>query len=161
MCGLRGWVGIVLTGALASAPAAAQLHVFGAMPTPQGRRVASIRLDGALAEISWRYAGIGTDHPLASLHAINPAARFRLAAPLAVPEVLIDAVTIGDPHALRRALQNIGLRDVASFSNDVGGWLPVDQIARAATLTELHFARASMPRTRAGPVATQGDFAQG
>jgi hypothetical protein len=161
MCGLRGWVGIMLAGALVSAPAAAQLHVFGAMPTQQGRRVASSRLDGALAEISWRYAGIGTDHPLASLHAINPAARFRLAAPLAVPEVLIDAVTTGDPRALKRALQNIGLRDVASFSNDVGGWLPVDQIARAATLTELHFARASMPRTRAGPVATQGDFAQG
>jgi Subtilase family len=161
MCGPWGWFGIVLAGALVSAPAAAQLHVFGAMPTQHGRRVASSRLDGALAEISWRYAGVGTDHALASLHAINPAARFRLAAPLAVPEVLIDAVTTGDPLALRRALQDIGLRDVAVFSNDVGGWLPVDQIARAATLTELHFARASMPRTRAGPVATQGDFAQG
>jgi hypothetical protein len=161
MCGLQGWVGSVLAGALVSAPATAQLHVFGAMPTQHGRRMVSARLDGTLGEISWRYAGIGTDHPLASLHAINPAARFRLAAPLAVPEVLMDAVTTGDPRALRRALQNIGLRDVALFSNDVGGWLPVDQIARAATLPELQFARASMPRTRAGPVATQGDFAQG
>jgi hypothetical protein len=161
MCGLRGWVGIVLAAALMSAPAAAQLHVFGAMPTHYGRRMAPTRLDGALAEISWRYAGIDSEHSLASLHAINPAARFRLAAPLAVPEVLIDAVTTGDPQALRRALQDIGLRDFALFANDVGGWLPVDQIARAATLTELHFARASMPRTRVGPVATQGDFAQG
>jgi hypothetical protein len=69
-------------------------------------------------------------------------------------------VTTGDPGALRRALQDIGLRDAAMFSNDVSGWLPVDMIARAAQLSELRFARASMPRTRAGPVATQGDFAQ-
>ncbi|HEY4973159.1 MAG TPA: hypothetical protein VII41_06095, partial [Steroidobacteraceae bacterium] len=60
-------------------------------------------------EISWRNAGIGSEHPLTSLHAIVPAARFRLVAPLVVPEVLIDAVTIGDPQALKHALQSIGL----------------------------------------------------
>ena len=182
MWGQRGWVGIVVAGALATAPArgaapippaaqlslaplspvqtSARLQVFGAARAQQGRRASAARLDGALAEIAQRYAGIVAEHPLASLHAINPAARFRLAAPLAVPEVLIDAVTTGDPQALESALQKLGLRDVAAFSNDVGGWLPVDQIARAAALTELHFARASMPRTRAGPVATQGDFTQ-
>jgi len=167
MRGQRGWVGIMAAGALgvlsiaaavqAAVPqAAARLRVSGAAP----RGGVTARLDNALAEISRRYAGIAPAHALAALHLINPAARFRLAAPLAVPEVLIDAVTTGYPDALRRALQDIGLRDAAMFSNDVSGWLPVDMIARAAQLSELHFARASMPRTRAGPVATQGDFAQ-
>ena len=48
--------------------------------------------------------------------------------------MLIDAITTGDPRALASALQNLGLRDGAVFANDVGGWLPVDQIARAAML---------------------------
>jgi hypothetical protein len=138
----------------------AHLQVFGVPSAGPGGRAGHPRLDGALAQISQRYAAIGADHVVARLHAINPAARFRLAAPLAVPEVLIDAVTTGDTLALERALQKLGLRDAAAFSNDVGGWLPVDQIAQAATLAELQFARASMPRTRAGPVATQGDFVQ-
>jgi hypothetical protein len=168
MWGQRDWVGIVAAGCLgigsiaaavqvAPPRAAARLRVSGAAPRAG---VAAARLDGALAEISQRYAGIAPDHALAGLHVINPAARFRLAAPLAVPEVLIDAVTTADPKALQHALQDTGLRDTAVFSNDVSGWLPVDMIARAAQLSELHFARASMPRTRAGPVATQGDFAQ-
>ena len=139
---------------------AAHLQVFGVARAGSGAGGGHPKLDGALAQIAERYAGIGAAHRLASLHAINPAARFRLAVPLAVPEVLIDAVTIGDTMALKRALQNLGLRDVAVFSNDVGGWLPVDQIGEAAALGELQFARASMPRTRAGPVATQGDFVQ-
>ena len=143
------------------APTAPGLRVFGAAPPQAARRLFAGRLDGALAEVAQRYAGISLDHPLADLRAINPAARFRLGTPLTVPEVLIDAVTTGDAPALKRALLDLGLRDVAVFSNDVGGWLPLDQIARAAGLTQLRFARASMPRTRAGPVATQGDFAQG
>jgi Subtilase family len=144
-----------------TAPTAPRLRVFGAAPAPVTRRLFADRLDGALAEIAQRYAGISVDHPLADLRAINPAARFRLSAPLTMPEVLIDAVTTGDAPALKRALLDLGVRDVAMFSNDVGGWLPLDQIARAASLTQLRYARASMPRTRAGPVATQGDFAQG
>jgi hypothetical protein len=144
------------------APAAPGLRVFGAAPAQAARRAGADRLDGALAEVAQRYPGLSADHPLADLRAINPAARFRLSAPLTTPEVLIDAVTSGDAQALKRALVDLGLRDVAVFSNDVGGWLPLDQIARAASLTQLRYARASMPRTRAaGPVATQGDFVQG
>src|SRR3984957_8105071 len=141
--------------------AAPGLRVFGAAPLAAARRFGSNRLDGALAEVAQRYAGISVDHPLADLRAINPAARFRLSAPLAIPEVLIDAVTTGDAGALKRALLELGLRDAAVFSNDVGGWLALDQIAPAAGLSELRYARAAMPRTRAGPVATQGDFVQG
>jgi hypothetical protein len=146
---------------LAPPTVAPALRVFGAGPAAAARRLGAGRLDGALAQIAQRYADVSLDHPLADLHAINPAARFRLSAPLAMPEVLIDAVTTGDVAALKIALLDLGLRDVAVFSNDVGGWLPLDQIARAAGLTQLRYARASMPRTRAGPVATQGDFVQG
>jgi len=185
MWGQRGWLAIGVAAALAAgaavaagvagragadrparqasaapAGAVAHLQVFGVPRAGQGGRVSHPRLDGSLAQISERYAALNADRIVASLHAINPAARFRLAAPLVVPEVLIDAVTTGDTLALERALQNLGLRDAAVFSNDVGGWLPVDQIARVAALAELQFARASMPRTRAGPVATQGDFVQ-
>ena len=177
MAGQSVWLGIGLAGMLATRatggaesmrparqyspmPASSGLKVFGAARAQPAWQVAGGRLDGALAEISQRYASMATDHPLAALHAINPAARFRLSASLAVPEVLIDAVTTGDPQALKSALQELGLRDVAAFSNDVAGWLPVDQILPAAALRQLRFARASMPRTRAGPVATQGDFVQ-
>jgi hypothetical protein len=177
MLGQRIWLGVAVAGILtlrsagsaesshaappfSPAPSPAHLEVFGAARMPEGASPSAARLDGALAQISQRYATIAADHPLAGLRAINPAARFRVTAPGAVPEVLIDAVTTGDPQALEGALQALGLRDAATFSNDVGGWLPVEQIARAARLTELRFARASMPRTRAGPVATQGDFAQ-
>ena len=153
----RGWARVALPGLLGlliirpgsgaalpgagpqpgPAATAATLRVFGAAPSAAARRLGADRLDGALAEIAQRYAGISVDHPLADLRSINPAARFRLSAPLATPEVLIDAVTTSDAQALKRALLALGLRDVAVFSNDVGGWLPLDQIARAASLTQL------------------------
>ena len=165
---LSTWVAADAAPAISAAPTVsaartvgtAHLLVFGVPRARSNGGASHAKLDGALTQIAERYPAIGADQRLASLHAMNPAARFRLAVPLAVPEVLIDAVTIGDTMALKRALQNLGLRDVAVFSNDVGGWLPVDQIAQAAALGELHFARASMPRTRSGPVATQGDFVQ-
>jgi subtilisin family serine protease len=157
-----GGATVVPAGPQFGAPApSARLRVFGAAAAPATRPPGADRLDGALAEIAQRYPGISVDHPLADLRAINPAARFRISAPLATPEVLIDAVTTGDAQALKRALLDLGLRDVAVYSNDVGGWLPLDQIGRAASLSGLRYARASMPRTRAGPVATQGDFVQG
>ncbi|HWW81149.1 MAG TPA: S8 family serine peptidase, partial [Steroidobacteraceae bacterium] len=111
-------------------------------------------------DVAQRYPTVAADHPIRDLHTINPAARFRLSNPLTTPEVAIDAIASGDPQALKSALENLGLRDVAVFSNDVGGWLPVDQLANAGALAELHFARAAMPRTRSSVVATQGDFAQ-
>ncbi len=140
---------------------APRLAVFGGRHWVSERRATSAKLDGVLAEVSGRYTSVSAERPLASLHAMNPAARFRLSAPLATPEVLIDAITTGDPQALKTALQNIGLRDAAIFSNDVGGWLPLDRLSAAADRAELKFVRASVPRTRAtGPVATQGDFVQ-
>ena len=143
--------------AAAPAGAGAHLTVFGA-PAAATRPASLSRLDGALADVALRYAALDRGAAVDALHAGNPAARFRLAVPLAVPEVLVDAVSLGDPQALAGALKNLGLEHASVFSNDIGGWLPVNQLATAAALPGLHHLRASMPRTRAGAVTSQGDF---
>jgi hypothetical protein len=137
---------------------APRLTVFGIPQAATGAQPAN--LDGSLAQIAQRYPSVSTDHPLRDLHQMNPAARFRLSAPLATPLVSIDAITTGDPQALKAALEALGLQQAAVFSNDVGGWLPVTQIANASATAELHFMRAAMPRRRSSIVATQGDFVQ-
>ena len=73
-----------------------------------GHVIAS-KLDGALAEIAQRYPTISADRPLSSLHSINPAARFRLSIPLAVPEVALDAITTDDVEVFRDARKAKGL----------------------------------------------------
>jgi hypothetical protein len=147
--------------ATSAAGTAPQLTVFGvpqkATATPN---IQAGRLDGPLTDVAQRYPTVSTAHPIRDLHAINPAMHFRLTAPLTTPEVLIDAIATGDPQALKASLENLGLRNAAVFSNDVGGWLPVTQLPAASALAGLHFARAAMPRTRSSAVATQGDFAQ-
>lgn len=146
--------------ATASTGTSPRLTVFGVPRKTATVAVAAGRLDGSLTDVAQRYPTLATDHQVRDLHAMNPAARFRLSTPLTTPEVLIDAIASGDPQALKTSLENLGLRDAAVFSNDVGGWLPVDELASASALSELHFARAAMPRTRSSAVATQGDFAQ-
>jgi len=142
-----------------AASAAPGLRAFGVPHAANGAR-GTAKLDGSLNEIAQRYPTINGSHALRDLHQINPAARFRLTTPLATAQVLVDAITTADTQALKTALQRIGLTDAAVYSNDVGGWLPVDQLATASALPELHFARAATPRTRSSAVATQGDFAQ-
>jgi hypothetical protein len=147
---------------IATGGTAPQLTVFG-VPQKTGSTATTVqagRLDGSLADIAQRYPTVSSAHPISDLHAINPAAHFRISTPLTTPEVSIDAIATGDPQALKTSLENIGLRDAVVFSNDVGGWLAVDQLANASALAGLHFARAAMPRTRSSVVATQGDFAQ-
>ena len=146
----------------AAASPAAHLMVFG-VPQPASSSSVAVtpgKLDGTLTAVAQSYPGIASsDHPIRNLHALNPAARFRLSAPTTTPEVLVDVIAKGDPQALKAALTNLGMRNIAVFSNDVGGWLPVSQLANASALAEMHFARAAMPRTRSSAVATQGDFA--
>ena len=140
---------------------AAQLTVFGVpQKASTATNIQAGRLDGPLTDVAQRYPTVSTAHPIRDLHAINPAVHFRLTTPLTTPEVLIDAIATGDPQALKASLEALGLRNTAVFSNDVGGWLPVNQLANASALAGLHFARAAMPRTRSSVVATQGDFAQ-
>lgn len=140
------------------------LKAFGVARSESSSSVALTpgKLDNTLTAVAQTYPGIATaDHPIAHLHAAGPTAHFRLSTPTTTPEVLVDVITKGDPQQLKAELANLGMRDVQVSSNDVGGWLPVNQLASASALADLHFARASMPRTRSSVVATQGDFAQG
>ncbi|HMD73713.1 MAG TPA: S8 family serine peptidase, partial [Steroidobacteraceae bacterium] len=144
-----------------AAPVAGSRHLmaFGSRSAAQLASPSSRKLDAALAELSRLAPAARPDHALTDLHNMNLAARFRQASAGSPPEILIDAVTRGDPQALKAALVALGLEHPAVFSNDVGGWLPVDQIEAAAARDEVLSLRASMPHRRAA-VATQGDFAQ-
>jgi hypothetical protein len=136
------------------------VRVFGGRKDAQPGGVSS-KFDATLADLSVHAMQVRAGHELTDLHAMNPAIRLRAGSSSAEPLVLVDAVTRGDPEALKAALQNLGLRDASVYSNDVGGWLPASRLMAAAALGELHSIRAAMPRTRSGAVTTQGDFAQG
>jgi hypothetical protein len=141
-----------------NSPGDSLLRVAGSRSMQQRQSASGSKFDASLAEISRHVSGVG--HAVEDLHAMNPAARFMQPASSAVPLVLIDAVTTGDPQKLKSALVGLGLQRAAQYSNDVGGWLPVDQLDAATMLGELHAIRAAIPRTRAGAVTSQGDFAQ-
>jgi hypothetical protein len=138
----------------------AALHAFGSRSAQQRRTAAGAKFDGALAELSRHAALARPDHALEDLQSIAPAVRFKQSASDAAPLVLIDAITLGDPQALKAALVALGLQHPAVYSNDVGGWLPVSQLGAATARAEVHSIRAAIPRARAGAVTSQGDFVQ-
>jgi len=141
-------------------PGNSQLHIAGSRSIQQSQSASGSKFDASLAEISRHVSSVRPGHALDDLHALNPAARFVQPVSSSVPLVLIDAITTGDPQKLKSALVGLGLQRASQYANDVGGWLPVDQLDAATTLTELHAIRAAMSRTRAGAVTSQGDFAQ-
>jgi hypothetical protein len=51
---------------------------------------------------------------------MSPAARFKLGADGVTPLVSIDAVTVGDPQALKAALVELGMEHAAVYANDLG-----------------------------------------
>jgi hypothetical protein len=138
----------------------AQLHIAGSRSAQQRESAAGSKFDASLAEIARHVSSVRPGHAVEDLHALNPAARFTQPANSSTPLVLIDAITTGDPQKLKSALMGLGLQRASQYSNDVGGWLPVDQLDAATALTELHAIRAATPRTRSGAIQTQGDFAQ-
>jgi hypothetical protein len=138
----------------------AQLHIAGSRSMQQRASATGSKFDASLAEISRNVSNVRPDHAVEDLHALNPAARFTQPVNSSTPLVLIDAVTTGDPQKLKSALVRLGLQRASQYSNDVGGWLPVDQLDAATTLGELHSIRAAMPRTRSGAIQSQGDYAQ-
>jgi hypothetical protein len=145
----------------AAASGGSRLVAVGSRSAAQRNGGAAAKMDSILADLSRHAALARPGHVLADLHSLSPAARFAQASATATPLVLIDAVTRGDPQELKSALLGLGLQRAALYSNDVGGWLPVDQLESAAALGEIVSVRAAMPRTRSfGPVATQGDYAQ-
>jgi len=143
-----------------AAPGAAHLQVFGSRSAAQQHSATGFKFDGALADLSRHAAQVRPDHALEDLRSLSPAARFTQAHPGATPLVLIDAVTRGDPQALKAALVSLGLQHASVYSNDVSGWLPITALDAATGRAEVHSIRAAMPRTRVGAVTSQGDFAQ-
>jgi hypothetical protein len=141
-------------------PGTAQLHIAGSRSFQQRQSAAGSKFDASLAEIARHVSSVRPGHAVEDLHALNPAAKFTQPANSSTPLVLIDAITTGDPQKLKSALVGLGLQRASQYANDVGGWLPVDQLDAATRLTELHAIRAAMPRTRSGAIQTQGDFAQ-
>jgi Subtilase family len=138
----------------------AQLHIAGSRSMQQRASATGSKFDASLAEISRHAGGMRPGHAVEDLHALNPAARFTQPVNSSTPLVLIDAVTTGDPQKLKSALVGLGLQRASQYSNDVGGWLPVDQLDAATTLTELHAIRAAMPKAHSGAIQSQGDYAQ-
>jgi hypothetical protein len=135
--------------------------VSGGRSAAQLASPAERKLDAALADLS-RHAHLArADHQLEDLHAVSPAARFAQSGPGGGALVAVDAITRGDPRQLETALVALGMQHAVTYGNDVGGFLPVDQIRAAAAREEVLSLRAAMSRTRAAPVTSQGDFAQG
>jgi hypothetical protein len=145
---------------LPNAPGNSLLHVAGSRSAQQRDSASGSKFDASLAEIARHAKSLRPESALKDLHVLNPAARFSRPANSSSPLVLIDAITKGDPQKLQAALVGLGLQRAAQYSNDVGGWLPVDQLDAAAALTEVHAIRAAMMRTKSGAVTSQGDYAQ-
>jgi hypothetical protein len=143
-----------------NAPGISVLHVAGSRSAQQSNSASGSKFDASLAEIARHVGSLKPGSALQDLHILNPAARFSRPANSSSPLVLIDAITRGDPQNLKTALVGLGLQRASRYSNDVGGWLPVDQLDAAAALTEVHAIRAAMMRTRTGAVTSQGDYAQ-
>jgi hypothetical protein len=136
------------------------LHVAGSRSAQQRGSASGSKYDASLAEIARHVSSLRPGSALQDLHVLNPAARFSQPANSSSPLVLIDAITKGDPQKLKAALVGLGLQRASQYSNDVGGWLPVDQLDAATALTEVHAIRAAMMRTKSGAVTSQGDYAQ-
>jgi Subtilase family len=143
----------------AAVPGRAHLYAVGTRSAEQRKSGSADKMDAVLADLT-RHARLARPkYQLQDLRALSPAARFAQAAAGTPPLVLVDAVTRGDPQQLKSALESLGLERAAVYNNDVGGWLPVAQLAAAAARAEVTSIRAAMPRKRAA-VALQGDFAQ-
>jgi MYXO-CTERM domain-containing protein len=118
------------------------------------------KLDGFLVEVLQNAPPASGAASLQALRALSPLASFSLYAPSNMPSIRVEVSASGDPGALRTSLEQLGFQNASVFANHLSGYLPVDQIGQAAALPGLRFMRASLARTRAGAVTTQGDFAQ-
>jgi Subtilase family len=143
-----------------NAPGQSLLHITGSRSAQQRASASASKFDASLAEIARHAGNLRPGREIEDLHALNPAAKFMQPANSSTPLVSIDAITKGDPQKLKAALVSLGLRHASQYSNDVGGWLPIDQLDAATTLGEVHAIRTAMMRTHAGAVTSQGDYAQ-
>jgi hypothetical protein len=146
--------------AATAAAARGQLLVYGSRSVAQQSGSAR-KFDAALAALARSKHAARPGVALSDLHSLNPAARFAVSRSTGDSYVAVDAVTRGDPQALKAALVSLGLEHPSVYLNDVGGWLPLKSLNAAAALTGLTSVRAAMSRLNAGAVTSQGDYVQG
>jgi hypothetical protein len=147
--------------AVTPAAARGQLMVFGGRSAAQQQGGSGAKFDAALAALARNARAARPGVSAGDLRSLNPAARFAVSKTTGDSYIAIDAVTRGDPQALKTALVRLGLVHPAVFLNDVGGWLPLRSLNAAAALAGLNSIRASMSRLNAGAVTSQGDYVQG
>src|SRR5579863_2987802 len=147
----------------AATPAAArgQLVVFGGRSAAQQQGGSGAKFDAALAALARNARAARPGVSVSDLRSLNPAARFALSKTTGDSYIAIDAVTRGDPQALKAALVKLGLEHPAVYLNDVGGWLPLRALNAAAALPGVNSIRAAMSRLNAGSVTSQGDYVTG
>lgn len=73
-------------------------------------------------------------------------------------QVVIDAVAKEDPEALRRQLEEVGLRQGVVAGRLVSGHVPIDALDTVAELDALNEARAALAGTHVGSTTSQGDL---
>ena len=147
----------------AATPAAArgQLVAFGGRSVAQQRSGTGAKFDAALADLARRSGSVDATTAAVNLRSLNPAARFMVSHTTGKAYVAVDAITRGDPQALKAALLKLGLQQPAVYLNDVGGWLPLQSLEAAAALTQVHSIRAALSRTHAVAVYVIPDLAAG
>jgi hypothetical protein len=118
----------------AFADGGARPRVVGAPGARSADSVAQRKLDGPLLQIGQHYPTLIAGANVHALRAMNPTVRFRLLPTESIPRVLIDAVANRDAQALQTELEQFGFEATGRFANDVGGWLPVSELAGAAAI---------------------------
>ena len=78
---------------------------------------------------------------------------------MADDRIVIDAVSVSDPQALRGQLEALGAEVTGVAGKIVSAHLAVDQVSALPELPELLFARPPLAFTRTGSVTSQGDQA--
>jgi hypothetical protein len=156
--GLPTHSAVIVHGAAIGPAGAARPRTVG-VPSAASA-VTERKLDGPLRQIRERFPASNIAPSVHALRGLNPTVRFRLLPAELTPRVLVDAVADRNVPALQAALERLGFQATAQFANDVGGWLPVSELASAAAIAELRLMRASRPHTRTGAAMSQGDFAE-
>ena len=98
--------------AVQQTPVVAPLVVYGGRSLAQQRSGVGAKLDAALAGLARHAEHVPPGSALRDLKSLNPAARFMVTPRSGVAYVAVDAITRGDPQALKRAL--VGTRPAAS-----------------------------------------------
>lgn len=118
------------------------------------------KFDRALMQIAEATRSAAAGQAARAAQAAVPTARLAMAVPSAVPAVLVEINVRGDAAAVEARLKQLGVKRSARFSNRISAWVPSDQLVAVGAIGAVHRLKASMMRTQAGSIMTQGDFFQ-